>query len=241
MANPQERRRFSRIHLNAPVEVSQGKLVQQAHLLDISLKGMLLQPEQPPQFDAAQSVWALAQLTAEDCIAMEARMLPRPDGLLGLTCVSMDLDSISHLRRLLELNLADANAAERELSELIPLESPEPSAPQKPQDQRRNPRLALRGYARLGYSTRDWEAHLLDISVSGARLAVLDEHLLRPGDQVNLTFELDSQDTGGRRLQLQAEVVHLREHILGVNYAPVTAEDRELLEEYLAYKGLSLS
>jgi hypothetical protein len=38
---------------------------------------------------------------------------------LHLACISVDLDSVSHLRRLIELNIGDASAAERELSELI--------------------------------------------------------------------------------------------------------------------------
>ena len=37
---------------------------------------------------------------------------------LGLRCVDIDLDSITHLRRLVELNLGETELLERELSAL---------------------------------------------------------------------------------------------------------------------------
>jgi hypothetical protein len=37
----------------------------------------------------------------------------------GLLCISIDIDSVTHLRRLLELNLGDPALLERELSALI--------------------------------------------------------------------------------------------------------------------------
>jgi hypothetical protein len=40
------------------------------------------------------------------------------DGQLSLSCTEIDLDSITHLRRLLELNLGDPDLIERELSDL---------------------------------------------------------------------------------------------------------------------------
>ena len=39
--------------------------------------------------------------------------------LAGLVCTSIDLDSITHLRRLVELNLGDPDLLDRELSALI--------------------------------------------------------------------------------------------------------------------------
>jgi hypothetical protein len=38
--------------------------------------------------------------------------------LLGFVCQYIDLDSISHLRRLVELNLGDGSLLERELAAL---------------------------------------------------------------------------------------------------------------------------
>jgi hypothetical protein len=40
------------------------------------------------------------------------------DDLLGFVCRHIDLESISHLRRLVELNLGDESLLERELAAL---------------------------------------------------------------------------------------------------------------------------
>lgn len=37
----------------------------------------------------------------------------------GLLCLTIDIDSVTHLRRLVELNLGDTDLLERELSHLI--------------------------------------------------------------------------------------------------------------------------
>lgn len=42
--------------------------------------------------------------------------------LLGLRCRNIDLDSITHLRRLLELQLGDATLLQRELGQLCALD-----------------------------------------------------------------------------------------------------------------------
>ena len=58
-------------------------------------------------------------------------------------------------------------------------------------DKRRHPRFPLRAYADLQYSTKKWEAHVLDLSESGARLAILGEHLLQKGDPLRVHIQLD--------------------------------------------------
>lgn len=50
---------------------------------------------------------------------MEISLAWARDGLLGFECQHIDLDSISHLRRLVELNLGDEELLERELALLV--------------------------------------------------------------------------------------------------------------------------
>ncbi len=52
-------------------------------------------------------------------IRMEISLAWARDGLLGFECQHIDLDSISHLRRLVELNLGDEELLERELALLV--------------------------------------------------------------------------------------------------------------------------
>lgn len=115
----QERRRFSRIDFDARVQVAQGDKNWQAQLLDISLKGLLLSKLGPYQLDPATPLLVKIILSDQTSIAMSAQVVHQTLDQLHLACTTIDIDSISHLRRLIELNIGDATAAERELTELI--------------------------------------------------------------------------------------------------------------------------
>lgn len=117
--NSPERRRFQRLPFNVRVELSQTGLHWHAQLLDISLKGLLIQGQLPDDFDALAPILVRVDLSDQAYIAMSAAVAHQSGGTTGLSCLRIDLDSMSHLRRLIELNLGDAEAAERELTELI--------------------------------------------------------------------------------------------------------------------------
>lgn len=114
-----ERRKFSRILFDAHVELAQGEFHWRASLLDISLKGLLLQQTLPVEVLHNQPILVKILLSDSTCIAMSVMLAHQHHNQTGLMCTSIDIDSVSHLRRLIELNLGDASAAERELSELI--------------------------------------------------------------------------------------------------------------------------
>lgn len=120
MTDDTERRRFSRIDLDAQVVLHQGNRSQQAQLLDISLKGLLVRPEDPAALSGHETVKAEVYLTEAFHFAMDCELAHRRNDLVGLSCHNMDLEGVMHLRRMLELNLADPDAAERELGELMP-------------------------------------------------------------------------------------------------------------------------
>ncbi len=116
--HPQQRR-FSRIPFDAQVELSQAGLELVGPLVDISLKGILTVQPKAELLVTEQPV--LAKIALDNCaqIIMECRLAHREATHLGLACESIDFNSISHLRRLMELNLGDPDALDRELSELI--------------------------------------------------------------------------------------------------------------------------
>lgn len=104
------------------------------------------------------------------------------------------------------------------------------------EDKRRFPRFPLRAYADLQYSTKIWEAHVLDLSESGARLALLDEHLLQKGDALRVHIDLENLNlvtSNKKRLDLHGRIVHVREHILGFEFQPDTPADKTLLYELI--------
>lgn len=119
-----ERRPFSRIHFNAPAELNQGALNVDAEVLDISLKGALLAVPDNTAFDVSTSLSLNIRLNDNVDIAMEGRIAHREPGRIGVACETIDLESIQHLRRLVELNVGDPAVMERELSELIHTAAP---------------------------------------------------------------------------------------------------------------------
>ncbi len=114
-----ERRKFSRVLFDARVELAQYDYHWHATLLDISLKGLLLQNTLPEHICADKPILVKIILADNTTIAMSVSVAHQHDGQVGLVCMAIDIDSVCHLRRLIELNLGNAHAAERELSDLI--------------------------------------------------------------------------------------------------------------------------
>ncbi len=105
-----------------------------------------------------------------------------------------------------------------------------------PEDKRRHPRFPLRAVAELQYSTKSWEAHVIDLSESGARLVILSEHLLQKGDPLRVHIKLDELNlvtSNKKLLNLHGRLIHVREQHLGFEFQPDTPADRTLLYELL--------
>jgi len=117
---PHERRHYVRVGFEAPALLTTATAAYSVQVLDLSLKGALLMAPATAQLKAGM----LCQLTvplAEDGnhIAMSAEVA-HVEGLhTGLQCRSIDLDSVTHLRRLIELQLGDPALLERDLAELM--------------------------------------------------------------------------------------------------------------------------
>lgn len=116
--NAPERRRFSRVLFDAWAELQQGEKFWQAAVVDVSLKGLLVREPMGWQIDPAKPVHAAIRLDAGTGIQMTVLARHAADGLIGFECRHIDIDSISNLRRLVELNLGDAEVLERELGAL---------------------------------------------------------------------------------------------------------------------------
>lgn len=114
-----ERRRFQRIEFDVDTQLSQEELNWRAELKDISLKGVLVSGPLPPAADASAPIAVQILLSDQAVIQMQTSVAHQNEGDLGLICQSLDVESMRHLRRLIELNLGDPAEAERELHELI--------------------------------------------------------------------------------------------------------------------------
>ena len=112
------RRRFQRIAFDASTELLQGPQRWDVELLDLSLKGLLINEPANWNGDPAHPFLANISLASDIQVQMEVELARSHTGQLGFACRHIDLDSISHLRRLVELNLGEESLLERELAAL---------------------------------------------------------------------------------------------------------------------------
>jgi len=114
-----ERRTYSRIPFLAEVLMQSGNQEWSCNLLDISLKGMLVEPPENIDIDTAKPC-AVALFLGEDA-AIHARVNithTTAEGYWGLTWQHIDINGLKHLRRLLELNMPEPALLHRELADL---------------------------------------------------------------------------------------------------------------------------
>ncbi|MGE6106698.1 PilZ domain-containing protein [Aeromonas sobria] len=115
-----ERRHFSRILYATPASLSQGSQTWTTQLVDVSLQGALLvRPSDwlsGPERDYRLSF----RLAGSDIVlTMEVELSHEEGNRLGFYCHHMDIDSATHLKRMIELNVGDEALLHRELEQLL--------------------------------------------------------------------------------------------------------------------------
>lgn len=114
-----EHRRFSRIPFDAQAELFCAGNHWHSHLIDLSLHGALIARPAGWQGKSDDRCALKIHLGGnETVINMDTSVAHMEEGRIGLHCLHIDLDSITHLRRFVELNLGDADLLNRELSAL---------------------------------------------------------------------------------------------------------------------------
>lgn len=117
--HPADRRRFKRIAFDARTELSQGPFIWPVKLIDLSLKGLLIERPEPWLGDRTKVFAVDIHLSDEVDIKMDVQLTHDDNRQLGFVCRYISLESIERLRRLIELNLGDPQELERELGALI--------------------------------------------------------------------------------------------------------------------------
>lgn len=116
-----ERRHFHRATFNTEVQLTFNNSTQKSTILDCSIKGAKIERQVDwdlPIGASVELVWTL-DLEQQEAIRMQTEVARISPTSLGLRCLHIDIDSISHLRRLLELNLGDTDLLERDLEHLL--------------------------------------------------------------------------------------------------------------------------
>lgn len=119
-ASSPQRRRFSRVGFKEPAMLELAGQTRPCTINDISLKGALVAvPENNAGLASGDECTLALNLGSDERIVMKARLAHIEEGLLGLHCTEIDLDSVTNLRRLVELNLTDPDTLERDLEALL--------------------------------------------------------------------------------------------------------------------------
>ena len=114
-----DNRRFTRIPFDAQVQLTSADGSWDCELIDISLKGVLV--EKPDNWAGEIEDTSMIELDlsgSDASIRMDVVVAHVGDNHIGLRCEHIDLDSITHLRRLVELNVGDTDILNRELNAL---------------------------------------------------------------------------------------------------------------------------
>ncbi len=116
----EDKRLFSRILFDAPVDITTEGHHWESYLIDISLKGALVKKPENWLAEHEHPVDLNVQIgeSSEICIRMHTNVAHQNEKMIGLKCEQIDLESAANLKRLVELNLSDQRLLERELGAL---------------------------------------------------------------------------------------------------------------------------
>lgn len=121
--NTHERRQFHRILYKKSATLSTKSTSLSCKVVDISLRGCLLRFDKP-WVEPLEDAYTLSFQLAEDKnIAMQISVAHVVGNDIGFKCEHIDIDSISLLRRLVELNLGDETILERDFLALSSTEA----------------------------------------------------------------------------------------------------------------------
>ncbi len=113
-----EKRHFQRVFYNSDATLSDQNASVPCKILDLSLKGCLLEFDHRWSAKPNQLYTLKLDLSDDIAIIMELSVTHVIDKKVGFQCEHIDIDSISQLRRLVELNLGDPDMLERDLAAL---------------------------------------------------------------------------------------------------------------------------
>jgi len=115
----ENRRQFTRIlfSIKANLEVEDNNYPVSIH--DISLNGALVStPEGEQSLVGKLGALSFSLTEDQDDVLMHAAIVHQEEDETGLRCNAIDIESITQLRRLVELNLGDDSQLHKELSQL---------------------------------------------------------------------------------------------------------------------------
>jgi len=114
----QDKRLFQRVLFSHDAKLIAGQATHTIQILDLSLHGFLCNVPSNASFAINDSCTLVLKLDQQHVITMVATIAHIASTSLGLTCDHIDIDSISELKRLIQLNLANDDLLHRDIDEL---------------------------------------------------------------------------------------------------------------------------
>lgn len=114
-----ERRRFWRANFHAGASFLSDAAECQVQIEDLSLKGALVTVPEGTPVSGGENCRLQLKLADGVAITLWGQVAHVAGHQVGIRCDSIDLDSMTHLRRLVELNVGDPVLLEEEISFLI--------------------------------------------------------------------------------------------------------------------------
>jgi len=112
-----ERRNYQRVHFTCNAEINCNDKKYHGELFDISLQGAkVLGKDTIPFAEGNRCKLSLRLPDSEITMQFEADIIHLQEKIFGFKFVGEDLETATHLRRLLELNIGSSEALEREVS-----------------------------------------------------------------------------------------------------------------------------
>lgn len=117
-----ERRKFTRVAFLSPAVLIVDGRERSVSILDLCFKGALVKLDAVADAPEVGSHCELSvRLSPEAFINMHVQVAHAHQELVGVRCEHLDIESMQHLRRLVELNLGDPELLDRELTALTQL------------------------------------------------------------------------------------------------------------------------
>lgn len=92
-------------------------------------------------------------------------------------------------------------------------------------DRRQCARLPHRGHGLLLNSESQWQVYIVNLSLQGALVAVIEQHNISENELVDLQVELGN----GQVATMRGKVAHIKEHYIGLECCPVIETDIQQL------------
>jgi len=115
-----EQRHFHRIRFDIKIQIEINGTVHEASLVDISLKGVLIETPGGFTSELGNNCHLTIQLNNSDVvISFDGEVVHINDGLVGIKIILIDVESMIHLPRLVTLNSENSEQVRDELNALF--------------------------------------------------------------------------------------------------------------------------